>query len=382
MATNESSNTTESHYFFDDVVLCSSLRITLTKFKKPKLFHEGYYCTIARDYRTYKDSNVIKPNAVIEWKCVNTGSKTPGKEKARCPGRCKSFGMFYPLIQLRQHEPDPEHEECLLAYNESKRLAEETNDIPRTIISKVNLNVDSVAAVQLIRPHNMRQIINRVRKQNVERVNFVFREEIDIPDELKKTIKSELLFLWDESGKTDPLRVIIFSTTINIDKLDECQEWYVDGTFEVSPLLFKQVITVNVIFNGKNLPLIYSLLPNKSEASYREFFEMLLNNTDKSISPPTRFIIDFEIAVIITIRKLFINSLINGCYFHYCQSLWRNVQKKGLITVISKSKTFRVSYRQLQCLAFVNLQDVVFTFNLIKENAPKEMDIFIIYFEK
>ena len=121
---------------------------------------------LACDFPGQWPSNVVKPNAVIEWKCVNTGSKTPGKEKARCPGRCKSYGMFYPLIQLRQHEhePDPEHEECLLAYNESKRLAEETNDIPRAIISKVNLNVDSVASVQLIiftLPRNIKSYYGR-----------------------------------------------------------------------------------------------------------------------------------------------------------------------------------------------------------------------------
>ena len=68
-------------------------------------------------------------------------------------------------------------------------------------------------------------------------------------------------------------RVIVFSTTKNFEILKNSTEWYCDGTFDVSPLLFKQVYTINVIMNGKNLPMVYALLPHKQETTYNIFFK-------------------------------------------------------------------------------------------------------------
>ena len=41
-------------------------------------------------------------------------------------------------------------------------------------------------------------------------------------------------------------------------------------------------------------------------------------------------ITDFEIALITAIETEFPRSRIQGCYFHYSQSLWRKIQALGL----------------------------------------------------
>jgi hypothetical protein len=65
----------------------------------------------------------------------------------------------------------------------------------------------------------------------------------------------------------------------------ECKtkNWYCDGTFAVSPKLFKQLYTINVIVGNKTLPMVYALLPNKSEASYSKMLTFL---SEKIISHP------------------------------------------------------------------------------------------------
>lgn len=77
-------------------------------------------------------------------------------------------------------------------------------------------------------------------------------------DDIKYTFSSNLLSLWEDSGKADPQRVMIFGTRENMVVLIESTEWFVDGTFDVSPNVFKQLLTINVVYNGLNLPLVYA----------------------------------------------------------------------------------------------------------------------------
>ena len=50
--------------------------------------------------------------------------------------------------------------------------------------------------------------------------------------------------------------------------LSESDHWYCDGTFDVSPTVFKQLYTIQIIKNGVLFPLVYALLPNKTQKTY------------------------------------------------------------------------------------------------------------------
>lgn len=77
----------------------------------------------------------------------------------------------------------------MVAYNEAKRLAKETTEFPRTIIQKVQSNISSDSAIELMRPHQLTQVINRIRNEFVGRGNFATRADIVLPEELTKTLK-------------------------------------------------------------------------------------------------------------------------------------------------------------------------------------------------
>jgi hypothetical protein len=63
--------------------------------------------------------------------------------------------------------------------------------------------------------------------------------EIDIPENLRNTYK-DARFYWDDSGKKDKNRVILFTTERNLDLLNKYHDWLGDGTFDISPTFFKQ----------------------------------------------------------------------------------------------------------------------------------------------
>jgi hypothetical protein len=105
--------------------------------------------------------------------------------------------------------------------------------------------------------------------------------------------------------------------------------WCVDGTFKVAPQFFTQVYTVHALVNNRALPMIYVLLNNKQQATYKRVFEKLME-----IEPtlrPESIVSDFEISAINAINEVFPNAQITGCMFHLAQNLWKKIQKTHLV---------------------------------------------------
>ncbi|CAF1065902.1 unnamed protein product [Brachionus calyciflorus] len=72
--------------------------------------------------------------------------------------------------------------------------------------------------------------------------------------------------------------------------------------------------------------------------------------------------------------------MINACYFHLCQSVWRRIQTTGLV----KSwfdENFRLSFRRLQALAFIPEADISKALDIIRKNSPNDFLSILNYFE-
>ena len=69
-----------------------------------------------------------------------------------------------------------------------------------------------------------------------------------IPEQLKYTLKSENRFFYGDSN--DDNRILIFTTKQNINILNEAEGWLVDGTFYQSPLIFRQLFTIQAYYRG------------------------------------------------------------------------------------------------------------------------------------
>ena len=100
--------------------------------------------------------------------------------------------------------------------------------------------------------------------------------------------------------------------------LNQVPHWYVDGTFDTAPRLFKQLFTLNIIMKGKNLPMLYCLLQNKQQKTYVEMFHFIFERIDCC---PASVMVDFEIAIHNALRKVAKKKFnlvlsIQGCYFH------------------------------------------------------------------
>ena len=189
-------------------------------------------------------------------------------------------------------------------------------------------------------------------------------ESVDeIPEPLKLTHSGDT-FLYFDSGKSDS-RVLVFATLPALDLLSQSEICHCDGTFSVAPDLFYQVYTIHGVIENAVIPLVYALLPNKTQDTYEKLFGCLEQFGKKVV-------IDFEAAVRNAIKKMQPDTEIQFCFFHLGQAVWRNVQKLGFSRKYMDDDEFRLNVKKMICLAFVPIDDVIFAFEALRKEDPSE----------
>ena len=56
---------------------------------------------------------------------------------------------------------------------------------------------------------------------------------------------------------------------------------------------------------------------------------------------PKLVLLDFEKAAISAVKEVFPDCQVIGCYFHFIQALWKNIQNKGLTTEYRSDPYFK-----------------------------------------
>lgn len=123
---------------------------------------------------------------------------------------------------------------------------------------------------------------------------------------------------------------ICITTKTNINLLTQCDDIFIDGTFEYAPKYFLQLYTIHGFKNGFYIPLVYFFLPDKCEETYIQMWTFLKNICFEYLS--TRLCIhtlhvDFEKAAHEAAKNMFPEIAIIGCRFHLGQAWWRKVIK-------------------------------------------------------
>lgn len=80
---------------------------------------------------------------------------------------------------------------------------------------------------------------------------------------------------------------------------------------------------------------------------------------------PAHLSMDFEQAALNRCHKLFPDTEIHGCFFHFSQAVWRKIQNVRLQNVYNTDAVFAAQLRYLIALAFVPPCDVHRVFEII-----------------
>jgi hypothetical protein len=93
----------------------------------------------------------------------------------------------------------------------------------------------------------------------------------------------------------------------------------------------------------------------KNAEIYKEAFNVLKDR--KCI--PENIVVDFEQSAIIAYKEVFPQVTINGCTFHFSQSIWRKVQTLGLKNIYLNNADFKRCVKMLLNLSFTPPKDVI-----------------------
>lgn len=341
----------------------SSLKYVLSQRGSRMLQYEGFL---------YYKEKVVRDSTV--WKCVNY-KLTSGL----CPARAVTIDDEVDVRKDHNHSGEAVDAEVREIKANIRKRSRATRDAPKYLLAET-LSSCSQAAQPNLRIRNLKRVVRGVRRKVQPKLKNPERgEEFVIPEYLTLTRNGTQFVLYDSGQVRD--RVLIFGTAANLQVLRRRPHWFVDGTFKHCPRAFTQIFTIHALQNHRCLPLVYALLPDKKESTYDEMLNALVE-LEPALYPKS-ILSDFERTILNSFSKKFPNAEQRGCFFHFNQCIYREIQGAGLKRRYDEDPDFALKMRFLSALAFVPTPDVVTAFEYLvtSQHFPDEVEPVIEYFE-
>ena len=206
---------------------------------------------------------------------------------------------------------------------------------------------------QLPEFHTVRTLMQRTRSALVPPVPRVIAD-VRIDGEWSNTWSHErfLLDLDNDWG------VALFATDENLQRLQRCQDVYMDGTFRTCPKPYKQFFTIHGKYMGRVIPFVFVLLTGKTTGHYRQMLQIIKREIRQKVGHrwrPNRIICDFEQSIITAVETELPIAHVTCCYFHFCQSLYRRLNELGLSDTYKENVQFKRCIRRFLSMGFLPL---------------------------
>ena len=157
----------------------------------------------------------------------------------------------------------------------------------------------------------------------------------------------------------------MFSTSSNLALVAEAPTLYMDGNFQICPRLFYHIFTIHASKHGQQFPMVYFLLPSKSQEVYNTAFILLkeaAQNIGTEVNPP-RVLTDFKLALQQSVAICFPQAERKGCLFHFAQAICARSWTEG----------WHLKVRKLAGKVHPNIYEVVSLFKM--EQAATEVTL-------
>jgi len=207
--------------------------------------------------------------------------------------------------------------------------------------------------------HSCRTILQRERSSSIPKLPKTLKD-IVLEGEWAQTLSGASFLLPHENNE-----MLIFTCNDNLKFLSKCETIYVDGTFKSYPKLYTQLYSMHGLYGGFVVPLVYTLLLNKSSTTYYNMFGKVRDAMSRLnlVFNPKFIISDFESSLPEAILLQFPNASHVGCHFHFGQALWRKVQDAGLATHYRDKPSIRSFVELCNALAFIPVDEVISKFD-------------------
>ncbi|CAF4818552.1 unnamed protein product, partial [Rotaria magnacalcarata] len=280
-----------------------------------------------------------------------------------------------------QHLPAPERIELRDLKNKAKeRVRTEATSVPKIYEEELaRSNISSAALILAPLPADAKSVLNRVRRKITPPIPT--SSDFDIPDVYRQTLTGKPFVCTDRFIRNK--RMILFATDQQLETLFSSEWIFLDGTFDACPSQFKQLYTIHSLKFKQNFPCVISLLSGKSTDIYLQLFSELECHAERLNLKfePRHVMSDFEMSLIKAVKQKFPMVMRHGCYFHYCQSLYKQVQLLGLGTAYFEDESTRLSCRSTMALALLPIELIEEAVQLLEDDSLPEMKDFFKYFK-
>ena len=196
-----------------------------------------------------------------------------------------------------------------------------------------------------------------------------------LPDQYSKTASGDQFLIWkDYVSDEDPSKAfLVFLSPLAKEILRVSRHWESDGTFKTVPRPFQDgqiYIVFAQLSTGELLPCVFSLLPDKTSATYFRMWaavqQELTSAGLEEFAGPESIGMDFEVAPAKEFKELFQGTKVSGCYFHWRKSLLDQIGKKGCKAFFNRSLEFQDLVNKCVAMAFVPVEKIHEYFILVE----------------
>ncbi|CAI6369784.1 unnamed protein product [Macrosiphum euphorbiae] len=306
-----------------------------------------------------------------------------GEKKWRCcVKKCPAFiKILEPPIIISSSNEDHKHESCSeqmmqrqqLSASVKRKATDNPHDKPSKVLIQC-LNDQSTSKLEITdlkyikrNAYNARRNILPPLPKNMDSIHEAI-EQLNI-----KTIQDEHFVL--TNNVIDNL--IIFSCKSYLRAFFQAEIVYLDGTFDFCAKFFYQFVSFHGYLNGHYVPLIFCLLKDKKESTYKQCFQTIneLCNEIGSEFKPNKIVTDFEKGLRNACMLQWPGIQLDGCRFHLSQAWYRAIQRFGLAADYKNDES-EISKWLHYCfgLIFLNPEDVENCFSIDLYNAKPNDD--------
>lgn len=169
----------------------------------------------------------------------------------------------------------------------------------------------------------------------------------------------------------------------DILKNNEINQYFGDATYRAVPPTMRRYRLY--IISGFNLLEKHTrigafiLIPNETESTYYNMFYYLKNNFGFN---PKIFTLDFNKALTNALKQIYPNIYIIKCYYHYVNSIWKNLRKLRVYQEENKKEVFELALN-LKKLPFINPKNIPKLYKKIETNYSSNLyNDFFRYFRR
>ncbi|CAG2202049.1 unnamed protein product [Mytilus edulis] len=303
----------------------------------------------------------------VHWRCWRPACRAPLRTNLI------NFDEEEPnidVLHVGQHD-HPEDQDLILSSNIRRQMTAAVADNPsltvREAYDDIAHQIPPAERDNIPTYDSVRSSLDRTRRRYMPEIPASIND-VDIRGRWRVTLDGNRFLSKLDNG----WGIAVFCTTQALRCLGQCNDIYIDATFKSTPAPYKQFLTIHGFYRDRVIPLVFALMTDRNVANYRQILGHLKRRYSRLTNnqlTPTNIISDFETAIMTAAHTDFPNSRIMGCFFHFCKSVWRRVQKEGLRRSYNRSARLKRCIRKLMAIAYLPVAVVRQNFHLFVQDV-------------